>query len=123
MPSKIARPPNLALGLRVSPSMVMAVTDLPEPDSPTIATTSPGRTLNVTPSTALTIPSSVAKETWRSSTSSSAPSPALMSAQTDPWVEERIHDVDQGGDEHDEERPEHHDHHDRDDVQFADRLN
>ena len=51
-----------------SPSSVIAVTDLPEPDSPTIATTSPGSTVNVTPSTARTIPSSVANETFRSST-------------------------------------------------------
>ena len=37
----------------------MAVTDLPEPDSPTMANTSPRATSNDTPSTARTKPSSV----------------------------------------------------------------
>ena len=37
----------------------MAVTDLPEPDSPTIASTSPRLMSNDTPSTAWTKPSSV----------------------------------------------------------------
>ena len=55
-----------AFGERVRPSRVIAVTDLPDPDSPTIATTSPGATSKQTPSTACTTPSSVAKETCRS---------------------------------------------------------
>ena len=37
-----AEPSKRALGERVSPISVIAVTDLPEPDSPTIATISPG---------------------------------------------------------------------------------
>src|ERR1700751_3081520 len=119
MRANVARPPNLALGLRGRPSRVMAVTDLPEPDSPTMATTSPGRTLNETPSTALTMPSSVAKETWRPATSSNAPSVALISAQPDSWVEKCVQDVDHGGDEHHEERSEHHHAHHGDDVQLA----
>jgi hypothetical protein len=40
--------------------MESAVTDLPEPDSPTIATTSPRFTLKLTPSTARTVPRDVA---------------------------------------------------------------
>ena len=71
MPSKVA------LGERVRPISVIDVTDLPEPDSPTIATTSPGATVNDTPSTAATTPSSVRKRTRRSRTSSSG-SAALM---------------------------------------------
>jgi hypothetical protein len=47
----------------VSPINVIEVTDLPDPDSPTIATTSPAATLNETPSTARTRPSSVRKLT------------------------------------------------------------
>ncbi len=39
--------------------MESAVTDLPEPDSPTIATTSPRLTLKLTPSTARTVPRDV----------------------------------------------------------------
>ena len=48
----------------------MAVTDLPEPDSPTIANTSPRLTSNDTPSTAWTTPSSVLKPARRSRTES-----------------------------------------------------
>ena len=40
---KLALPSIVAFGLRVSPIRVIAVTDLPEPDSPTIASTSPRR--------------------------------------------------------------------------------
>ena len=42
------------------------VTLLPEPDSPTIPSTSPFASVKQTPSTALTRPSSVRKETLRS---------------------------------------------------------
>ncbi len=68
LPSNLALPSNRAFGPRVKPISVIAVTDLPEPDSPTIATTSPRSTVNETPSTARTTPSSVANETRRSST-------------------------------------------------------
>ena len=61
-------PSKLAFGERVSPISVIAVTDLPEPDSPTTARISPGASSNDTPSTACTTPSSVAKDTFRSST-------------------------------------------------------
>ena len=53
---------------RVSPRSVMAVTLLPEPDSPTIPSTCPRCSSKLTPSTALTIPSSVANWTFRPST-------------------------------------------------------
>ena len=71
VPANVALPSNCAFGPRVNPISVIAVTDLPDPDSPTIATTSPLLTVNETPSTARTIPSSVANETRRSSTLSS----------------------------------------------------
>ena len=45
-----------ALLARVRPMIVCAVTLLPEPDSPTIASTSPGRRSKLTPSTACTTP-------------------------------------------------------------------
>ena len=61
-----------ALGERVRPRIVCAVTLLPEPDSPTIASTSPGASSKETPSTACTRPPSVSKQTRRSSTVSSA---------------------------------------------------
>ena len=52
--------------------IAIEVTDLPEPDSPTMPSTSPGRSANDTPRTACTTPSSVGKRTLRSSTSSTA---------------------------------------------------
>ena len=48
--------------------MARAVIDLPQPDSPTSARTSPEATLNDTPATATTGPSSVFSLTVRSST-------------------------------------------------------
>ncbi len=48
------------------PRIVRAVTDLPDPDSPTMARISPGDTVRDTPSTARTSPPSVAKVTPRS---------------------------------------------------------
>ena len=55
------------------------VTDLPEPDSPTIASISLSPTLKLTPSTALSVPSGVVKLVFRPRTSmivSRAPSAA-----------------------------------------------
>ena len=60
----------MAFGERVRPIRVWAVTLLPEPDSPTMPRISPGRRSNETPSTACTMPSSVANSTRRSSTES-----------------------------------------------------
>src|SRR5690606_5407152 len=54
-----------------SPMIAMAVVDLPEPDSPTIATVSPAEMSRSTPSTAWTTPSIVLKSTARSRTDSS----------------------------------------------------
>src|SRR5205823_878081 len=48
------------------PSTASMLTLLPEPDSPTIPSVSPGKTSEVTPSTAWTIPSSVLNSTVRS---------------------------------------------------------
>ena len=80
----MALPSNRAFGPRVSPISVIAVTDLPEPDSPTIATTSPRSTVNETPSTALTMPSSVWKMTRSSSTSSSGASLGAVAGRRPP---------------------------------------
>src|SRR5215211_278926 len=54
------------------PMMARLVTLLPEPDSPTMPRVWPGSSEKLTPSTALTTPSSVSKWTLRSRTSSSA---------------------------------------------------
>jgi hypothetical protein len=67
-------------GAGMSPMMDRAVTLLPQPDSPTTASTSPGRTSKLTPSTAWTVPTSVWKTVLRSSTWSSAPALASTSS-------------------------------------------
>ena len=59
----------------------MEVTDLPQPDSPTIATVSPALTWKLSPSTArFTPPSGVRKWVWRFSTSSRAMSGQILLA-------------------------------------------
>src|SRR5829696_1431814 len=64
--SPVIRPPL------ARPMMARLVTLLPEPDSPTIPRVWPRSSEKLTPSTALTTPSSVSKWTRRSRTSSSA---------------------------------------------------
>src|SRR6266496_3283350 len=61
---------EVAGGAGTSPRIVIADTDFPEPDSPTMASVSPSSTCHDTPSTALTMPKSVLKCTRRSRTSS-----------------------------------------------------
>ena len=61
---------NRAGGDGTRPMIAMADTDLPEPDSPTMPSVSPGLTDQLTPSTARTTPLSVWKCTRRSSTDS-----------------------------------------------------
>ena len=61
----------IAGGLGISPMMLIAVTDLPEPDSPTTANTSPRLMSKLTPSTACTVPASVVKLVCRFCTDSS----------------------------------------------------
>ena len=68
----MASPSKVAFGERVSPISVIAVTDLPEPDSPTTARISPGASSSDTPSTAVTDPSSVWNDTARSLIDSSS---------------------------------------------------
>ena len=70
-PCSRAVPAKREFGERVRPISVITVTDFPEPDSPTMATVSPRLSVNETPLTARSRPSSVANETSRSSTSSS----------------------------------------------------
>jgi len=56
---KRASPLVIVFFFALRPMIVRQVTLLPEPDSPTIPSVSPFSTLKLTPSTALTIPSSV----------------------------------------------------------------
>src|SRR5258708_3606771 len=71
-PSKRICPAILPGGCGTSRRMEFAVTDLPQPLSPTIATVSPRSTAKDTPSTARLTPSGVRKWVWRFSTSSRA---------------------------------------------------
>ena len=57
--------------------MDMAVTVLPQPDSPTSPRVSPGARSKLTPATALTLPRSPAKFTVRSCTSSNGAAAGL----------------------------------------------
>src|SRR3954453_6085108 len=69
-PSKRTEPPTIfAGGCGRSPMIERAVTDLPQPDSPTTPSVLPFSTSKLTPSTARTTPSRVKKCVWRSSTS------------------------------------------------------
>jgi len=70
------------------PMIVRQVTLLPDPDSPTIPSVRPFSIENVTPSTALTIPSSVLKYVFRSRTSSSAIDDPLR--EPDPRIDSRV---------------------------------
>src|SRR5690348_16509905 len=89
------------------------VTLLPEPDSPTIPSTSPCARLKETPSTALTTPSSVRNWTLRSLTSSSGSAISASLRRANPRVETRVEDVDgRVGDRNEEGAVDHgrHDH-------------
>src|SRR5437764_5420344 len=72
-PRKITSPEIRAVFGR-RPSIDIEDTLLPEPDSPTIPSTSFSCTSNDTPSTAFTTPSSIGNYTWRSRTERTAPS-------------------------------------------------
>src|SRR5215470_13296015 len=91
-------------------SVIRRITDIivtlfPDPDSPTIPTTSPSPTVNETPSTARTIPSSVRNETCRSLTSrrGSAGTSRLTLRRADAWIEPRVEQVDERTRKGDEE--------------------
>src|SRR5207247_4524656 len=89
----------------------MAVTLLPDPDSPTIPSTWPRSSSKLTPSTARTIPSSVANWTFRSLTStrrSATSGPRMGSVgplgRSDSRIEVGVDEVDDHAEEDDEER-------------------
>jgi hypothetical protein len=71
-PSKRTEPPTTRPFFGSSPMIESAVTDLPQPDSPTIASDAPSSTAKLTPSTAWTRPCRAENCVLRSSTSSSA---------------------------------------------------
>ncbi len=70
-PSNMIDPVTLAFSSR-RPMIASDVTDLPEPDSPTMPSVRPGSRSKLTPRTASTVPASEAKLTRRSRTERSA---------------------------------------------------
>src|SRR3954452_2976430 len=72
LPAKRMLPAILPGGSGISRISDIEVTDLPQPDSPTIASVSPSSTWKDTPLTARLMPLGVRKWVWRFSTSSSA---------------------------------------------------
>ena len=67
-PRKLIGPSTMRAGSSSRRMMDFAVTLLPEPDSPTMPSVSPGRSVKLTPSTARTTPASVKNQVCRSST-------------------------------------------------------
>src|SRR4051794_14515078 len=100
------------------PRTLIAVTVLPEPDSPTMLTISRAPMVNETESTARTGPASVRKVTLKSATSSSGGG----SGMPDPWIEPSVDDIDQPVGEHDEKRGVHHRGHDHWQVEVQKRV-
>src|SRR4029077_14223467 len=95
-------------------------TVLPEPDSPTMPSTSPRAIDNESPSTACTTPLSVLNETRRSRTWRSGV--VAESGMPDSRVEQRVHEVDDRVDDDDEERGVDDRRHDHRQVEIHQRL-
>src|SRR5205085_10184888 len=89
-PLKIASPLEIVFRFAFRPMIVRQVTLLPEPDSPTIPSVLPFSIEKLTPSTALTMPSSVRKYGLRSLTSSRAIDQPLREpdSRVDPGVQQ-----------------------------------
>src|SRR4051812_3361394 len=113
-------PSKRAFTPRVSPISVIAVTLLPEPDSPTMPSTLPRSSFREMPSTARTIPSSVANWTLRSLTSSRVSGIGL--SEPDPRVQIRVGDIDERREDDDERRAVKRHAHQRRQVLLVDRL-
>src|SRR5262245_15311881 len=98
IPSKLTEPPTvrpMRSGSRRSTDS--AVTLLPQPDSPTMPSVSPGPTWNETPATARLTPSSVTKSVLRSLTSSRGgmlTSPPPCNARIEPVTQSVADEVD-----------------------------
>src|SRR5512132_1092820 len=115
---------------RASPMIDRQVTLLPEPDSPTIPRVWPRSREKLTPSTALTMPSSLLNRTRRSFTSSSAMWPLRQpptaaspsSGVPHPRIEHRVEDVHCKVEHHHEEGGEQHHALDHGQVVVDDRL-
>src|SRR5436190_5348383 len=128
-PLKSASPLVIVFLRSFRPMIVRQVTLLPEPDSPTMPSVLPFSTLKLTPSTALTIPSSVWKYVFRSLTSRRATfTPPFdrrraPSGQPDSWVDPGVEEVDQQVEHDDRDGSEDNHPHDDRQVGLSDRAN
>src|SRR5262249_20570570 len=122
----ITSPPTIAFGSRIRRITASIETVFPEPDSPTIPSTSPSAIENESPSTARTSPSSVRNETLRSRTSSSCPPllPATgpFSGTAHAGVEDGVDEIDGRVRDDDEEGRVHDRRHDHRQVEVLERL-
>src|SRR5665213_2352261 len=121
-PSKRTLPEIETLASRTSPSIEYMATLLPDPDSPTMPSTSFAPTSKESPSTARTTPWRVAKETERSRTLRTAFVGGFSSDNANPWINIGVEDVDDGTREHDEERAVHDATHDEGQVKVLESL-
>src|SRR6202167_2926144 len=121
-PSKSTLPEIETLASRTKPSIEYIATLLPEPDSPTMPSTSFAPTSKDSPSTAWTMPWRVEKETERSRTLSTASVVGVSSDNADPRVDVGVEHVDDGAREYDGEGAVHHAAHDERQIQALESL-
>src|SRR6478672_68000 len=114
-----AVPEDIAVRFGFRPMIVRQVTLLPEPDSPTMPSVCPLSTVNETPSTARTTPSSVLKYVFRSLTSRRG----IGLAEPNTWIDDRVEQVDEQVENNDAECGEHDHPLHRRQVEPFDRLN
>src|ERR1019366_573867 len=103
-PSKRTLPEMETFASRTSPSIEYMATLLPDPDSPTMPSTSLAPTSKESPSTARTTPSRVANETERSRTLRTALVEDSSGDNADPRIDIGVQHVDDRAREYDEER-------------------
>src|SRR5688500_2137197 len=126
-PLKSTWPVTVVFRLSFSPMIERQVTLLPQPDSPTMPTVRPGSMLKSTPTTAVTMPSSVWKRVRRSRTSSREVMRMLssgsvgLSGEPDSRVDPSVEEVHDEREDDDRERTEDDDALEDREVELADR--
>src|SRR3954469_22446990 len=108
LPFQSACPELIVFTRGLRPMIVRQVTLLPEPDSPTMPSVLPFSTWKLTPSTALTTPSSVRKCVRRSFTSRRATGLLHHLGESDSGVDDGVQKVDDEVEHDDRDRREHH---------------
>src|SRR5580765_8364549 len=122
LPFQRACPEVIVFARALRPMIVRQVTLLPEPDSPTMPSVLPFSTWKLTPSTALTTPSSVRKCVRRSLTSRRAMGLLHHLGESDSRVDDGVQEIDDEVEDDDRDRREHHNALHRRQVEVRDRL-